>query len=94
MRQSSRRRFEEVSAFLKNELQKLHDNIARPDGLLLEDDLRHSGNRHAEVQLRQLGMGLRQSMATCSNLAKQMGMRSSGAAGFCLRGKALAVALH
>jgi hypothetical protein len=73
MRQSSKQRFEEVSAFLKNELQELHDYIASPDGLLLEDDLSHSGNRHAEVHLRQLGMGLRQSMAMCCNLAEQMG---------------------
>jgi hypothetical protein len=30
--------------------------IISPGGLLLEDDLSHSGNRHAEEQLRQLGI--------------------------------------
>jgi hypothetical protein len=63
---------EKVFVFLKKELQEMHDGFSNPHGLLLEDDLSHSGNRHAEVQLRQLGMGLQQSVSMCRNLAEQL----------------------
>jgi hypothetical protein len=79
----------EVFAFLTEVLQDLHDTITRPDldgwglplGLLNQADLRHKGNRHVEVQLRSLRMGLHQVLTMCRSLAEQIAYEATKATG-------------
>lgn len=60
----------ETFDFLMNLLQALHDRITGPAGLLSQQAIHgpHPANRHAEVQLRQLRMGLHQALAMCRQL--------------------------
>jgi hypothetical protein len=50
-------------------------------GLLLQVDLSHQGNRHAEVELRSLRMGFHQLLAMCRNLAEQIAYEATKATG-------------
>ncbi len=72
----------------------LHDDITDPEiydrgtlgvpqakGLLNHVDLSHRGNRHAEVELRSLRMGLHQLLAMCRSLAEQIAYETTKATG-------------
>ena len=93
---SSRKGMREVFAFLTTVLQDLHDRVTNPApdiyyrgamqtpqaiGLLHQVDLSHSGNRHAEVQLRSIRIGLHQLLAMCRNLAEQIAYEATKATG-------------
>ena len=79
MSESSSSRMREVFAFLMTVLQDLQDSISNHSGLLNQADLSHQGNRHAERDLRQLRLGLTQSLAMCRNLTEQIAYEATKA---------------
>ena len=81
MSEHSSRRMKEVFAFLMTVLQDLQDSISNHSGLLNQADLSHQGNRHAERDLRQLRLGLNQSLAMCRHLTEQIAYEATRATG-------------
>ena len=81
MSEHSSRSMKEVFTFLMTVLQDLQDNISNHSGLLNQVDLSHKGNRHAERDLRQLRLGLNQSLALCRNLTEQIAYEATKATG-------------